>query len=655
MTPKKKKSTAKKNTKAKSSKPKRQSATKKKVLSWKQKLFRWLLKWSLIGGSLAAGLVVLLVLYYLRDIPDVSRLNEQHRTPQVTLYTHKGEEIISFGQKRGDRLVYSDLPDVLIDAVIATEDRRFFDHFGVDIWGLLRAAYANYKAGSVVQGGSTISQQLAKVMFLNPERTLKRKVQEAVLALYLESNFSKEEILSMYLNRIYMGAGNYGVDAASKYYFDKNISDINVFEAAMLAGLIQAPSRYAPSQNPELAQKRARSVLNKMVDNGVLTTETLLDLDLGSRFQYRDTNRGRYGYFSDWVRDTMPDYIGEVNEDIDVYTTLDADIQTAAEAVVQEHILAVREKQPGVQAAVVVMNPKGAVLGMVGGVAYQESQFNRAVQALRQPGSAFKLFVYLAALEAGFKPDDTLVDEEITINKWQPRNWNERYIGEVSLKDALAFSINTIAVKLAHSVGMENIKVMARELGVLSPIHNDLTMALGSSEVSLLELTGAYAHLANQGKMLWTYGIKSIENKHGKPLFQRHLKAGGRQVISAQTVADMNIMLRSVVEYGTGKRAKLPVEAAGKTGTSQKSRDAWFIGYHSRYVVGVWVGKDDNASMDDISGGNLPAEIWRDVMLAITDNIENMESLPDSAYHVEHGKPEPSLLGRFLESLSISD
>jgi penicillin-binding protein 1A len=578
--------------------------------SLKFKLFKWMLI-AAFWGFIA---LTMLVLYYAKDLPDTKKIQENVRTPNIVILDKNGDTIATAGNLYGDYVSYKQFPKTLIDAVTSIEDRRFFDHLGIDPWGMLRAAFVNWRAGQLVQGGSTITQQVAKVVFLSPERTIKRKIQEVMLAFYLESNFTKEEIMTMYLNRIYLGSGNYGVDAASRSYFGKKVSDINIYESAMIAGLIKAPSLYSPANNFDLAKKRTDLVLAAMVDNGVLDPKKKIKGIAKKQFSLTRRNVvSKDPYFVDWIKEQLSDYIGNENGEIIVSTTLDPELQKMAEEAVSKHLNGGGTEHNVSQAAMVVMSKKGEVLAMVGGKSYAASQFNRATQSFRQPGSAFKLFVYLAALENGFTPDDTMVDEPIRLKKWSPSNWNGKFVGEVTLRDALADSINTISIRLAQSVGIDKVLDMASRLGITTDMNHDLTSALGTSEVTLLEITGAYAHVANYGNAVWVHGINKIKGSEGRPLYERQ-ESGNHKVISAEVTTQMNDMLINVVNNGTGQRARLGYPVAGKTGTSQSSRDAWFIGYTGSLVAGVWVGNDDNAPMKKVGGGGMPAGIWKDFM-----------------------------------------
>jgi len=601
--------------------PKKKSNKKNKkkqaLRSGSFSLKKFLLKVMFLGiiyGSLAA---FIMLAYYAHDLPDVSKINENTRQPTITLYDRDDKQIATIGDLYGDYVEYKAFPKTLIDAVTSTEDRKFFKHSGVDVFGMIRAGFVNFFAGRVVQGGSTITQQLAKNVYLSHERTFKRKIQELALALYLENKFTKQEILTMYFNRIYMGSGNYGMDAAAKAYFGKNVSEINLQESAILAGLLKAPSHYSPVNNPQLALERAQQVLVNMVNNGAIKSSQLPKSGkLNYNFaQAKVRVQNKAPYFTDWIREQLPDYIGQYSSgNIEIYTTIDANLQHVADSVLVRSLAANGQKHDVEQGAMVVMSPDGSVLAMVGGKSYAESQFNRVTQALRQPGSAFKLFVYLAALENGYTPDSIVSDSAVSIRGWSPENHDNKFLGDITIREALAKSVNTVAVKVAKDVGMNKIRGIAYKLGVTSEVKNDLSSALGTSEVTLMELTGAYAHLANKGNVVWTHGINEIKI-NGESVYKRQ-KSGDERVLSAQTTEQMNNMLMSVVRSGTGHNAQLPFDVAGKTGTTQNLRDAWFIGFTGDYVAGVWMGNDDATSMDQIAGGSLPALIWKDFMRA---------------------------------------
>jgi penicillin-binding protein 1A len=575
------------------------------------------LKW-LAVATVWAGLAGLgVVAWYAYDLPNVSHLGERQRAPSIRLIAADGSMIARFGDLYGPPASIEELPSHLIHAVLATEDRRFMRHFGLDPLALARAGIANLRAGRIVQGGSTITQQLAKNVFLTPARTLKRKVQELLLALWLERKFTKDEILTIYLNRVYLGAGAYGVEAAAQRYFAKSARNVTLSEAAMLAGLLRAPSRYAPSNDLGRAQARAAQVLAGMVAAGYLTPANAEEAQMKPA-KVASTRRAGRGsrYFADWVLDQVSGFAGPGASDIVVRTTLDVPLQRAAEAAVEWGLSGAGGPSRIGQAALIALAPDGAVRAMVGGRDYNASQFNRATQALRQPGSAFKLFVYLAALEAGYSPQDIVEDAPLTIRGWSPRNYDGRYVGPVTLRDALATSRNTVAVRVAEQVGPEGIIGVARRLGITSELGRDASLALGTSEVTLIELTAAYATLANQGHGVWPHGIVEIRAAESGAVLYRRGGSGPGQVVAQHPLRQMTEMLRAVVTNGTGRAAKLPVLAAGKTGTSQGFRDAWFVGFTHDLVAGVWHGNDDHTPMEGATGGGLPARLWARFMKA---------------------------------------
>ncbi|MCZ6860077.1 MAG: PBP1A family penicillin-binding protein, partial [Alphaproteobacteria bacterium] len=493
-------------------------------------------------------------------------------------------------------------------------DKRFYTHFGVDLQGLMRAIWVNIRQRRIREGGSTISQQLAKNLFLTPARTLRRKVQETLLALWLERKFTKDQILTIYLNRVYLGAGTYGVDAAARRYFGKPARQVSLYEAAMLAGLLKAPSRFNPGSSPTLAHKRAKLVLARMVNAGFITEKkAALAVKRKHKLAAGLTGAGRY-YFADWVLARAVDFIGDTNRDIVIVTTLNSRMQDIGEGQLERYLARFGVKLKVGQGALIALSPNGAVRAMIGGRDYRKSQFNRATQARRQPGSAFKPFVFLAAIEAGIKPTDRFMDAPIRIGRWRPRNYANRYYGRVTLRESLTRSLNSVAVRVSEKVGRGKVIRVARRLGIKSKLRSHPSIALGAAEVTMLELTGAYATLANKGMGVNPYGILEIRERSGRVLYRRRGSGLGR-VIAHRHVANMNDVLRSVIVWGTGKNAKINRPAAGKTGTSQDFRDAWFIGYTPDLVVGVWVGNDGSKPMKGVTGGSLPSWIWKGFMV----------------------------------------
>jgi penicillin-binding protein 1A len=576
-----------------------------------------------VWGALAAGGVAG---YYAHQLPDPDQLVRATRRPSVQLLTADGQLFATYGDLRGDTVHVAELPAHLPQAVIATEDRRFYSHFGLDPIGLVRAAVANVRAGRIVQGGSTITQQVAKNLFLTSERSFKRKIQELLLALWLERRYDKDRILALYLNRVYLGAGTYGVDAAARKYFGKPARRLNLIESAVIAGLLKAPTRYSPARDAELARARATQVLENMVAAGYVDQRQadaakVAPMAAGPAIVAGQGSR----YFADWLVDQAFDYTATNDRDLIVVTTLDRRLQRLAETEVERTLAGAGRQQGAAQAALVAMAPDGAVRAMVGGRDYADSQFNRAARALRQPGSAFKPFVFLAALENGFGPDSTVDDSPVTIKGWSPANFDHRFRGRITLAEAAAQSVNTVAVKLAEQVGRKRVIQAARRLGITAEIDNAPSLALGTSEVTLIELTSAYASLAAGGFGTIPYGIAEVRAAGGEVLFRR-TGSGLGPVVAPDKLAELNRLLQGVIEHGTGRAAQIGRPAAGKTGTSQSFRDAWFIGYTADLVAGVWLGNDDAAVMPGINGagvtgGGLPARLWAAFMTRAHDGL----------------------------------
>lgn len=649
--------------KAKSAKPaprKRTPAASKAEPAQRSSLLWRLTKWSLVfaiwGGIVLGGVLV----WFAWDLPSIEELGpaaDKLRRPGVTILAADGSLIAGYGDLYGRRLTVNELPPELVQAVIAIEDRRFFDHPGVDVRGLVRAMFANLRAGGIVQGGSTLTQQLAKNLFLTPERSYNRKIKELLLALALENRFEKDELLTIYLNRVYFGAGTYGVEAAAQRYFGASARDIDTYQAAVLAGLLRAPSRLNPDNNTQAAHDRARTVLGAMVAAGYLKPAEAEEIartrrpGRGNAAQPRPRVAGETRrYFADWVLERAAGYAGSKGSDLAVETTLDPRLQSLAEAAVA----GIDTK--GAQVALIAMRDDGAVLAMVGGKRYGASQFNRVTSALRQPGSAFKPIVYLPALEAGMSPDTTVRDAPITVDGWSPKNFTGKYQGEVTLREAVARSINTVAVRVSEDVGRDRVVQTARRLGITSPLKPHPSIALGAGEVTPLELTAAYAVFANGGFAVSPFGI--LEVRQGDDVVFRRAGATTRRVISAQAASQTTDMLRAVVDWGTGKSAGFGVPAAGKSGTSQDFRDAWFIGYVGNLVTAVWVGNDNNAPMDQVTGSSIPAAIWKAFMApAMNVGVANVERtrVPDSTSAGASSRQQPERRPQRLELDFIQD
>ena len=577
-------------------------------------LFRkWFLRLAAVGVWSFIALIGLLA-FYAYDLPDVDQVLAATRRPTVTLKAKDNTHLVTLGEIHGLPVGLNELPPALSQAVLATEDRRFYSHFGLDLFGLARATYANISAGRIVQGGSTLTQQVAKNLFLSPERTLKRKVHELLLSLWLEQKFSKDQILTVYLNRVYLGSGTYGVEAAARRYFKKSAKNMNTYEAAMLAGLLKAPSRYNPAHNPELAKNRTAQVLANMVAAGYLSEAGKEALNKGSTsIKPLKTSRKSH-YFTDWVLSQVSAYVSPGDADIVVTTTLDRGLQLDGERAIARALKSGKGLNVS-QAALVAMTPNGAVRAMVGGADYGISQFNRATQAKRQPGSAFKPIVFLAGLEKGLRPNSKFMDEPLTIEDWRPRNFSRKFLGKVSMAEALSKSINTVAVSVSEAAGRDNVIAVARRLGITAKLLSAPSIALGVNSISLIEMTASYGAFASGGFGVWPYGIEEIKDGEGRVLYRRQGSGPGR-VLKAPIAGAMNAMLSQALEKGTGMAANFNRPVAGKTGTSQNNRDAWFIGYSADLIAGVWLGNDNQAPMKNVTGGGLPAKAWRRFMVA---------------------------------------
>ncbi len=607
---------------------------------------RW--RWRLSGPLALVLVVVALGWYTSLDLGDLKRPRPEAGNAQITLLDQAGVAFASFGDRYGDYLELRQMSPWLPKAVVAIEDRRFYRHPGIDPIGLARALVQNVRAGHVVQGGSTISQQLAKLAFLSPERSLARKAKEALYTLWIEARFSKHEILEAYLNRVYLGSGAYGVDAAARRYFAKPASELSLAEAAMLAGVIKAPSYFAPTRDLALARKRAAVVVNSMVEQGLASREQATAALARPATLAAPRIQADSGYFADWVAAESRLYADPGQPRLEVRTTFDPKLQQAAEAAVAS-VFARTGAKVG-QAALVAMTPDGRLRAMLGGRGYAQSQFNRATQAERQPGSAFKLFVYLAALEAGLRPEDQISAAPVAVDGWRPRNDDDAYPQAITLTDAFAHSVNTAAVRLGEKVGHKAVIKMAGRLGITSNLRDDPSLALGSSEVRLLELTGAYASIANAGRLVWPEAILTIEGEGGQVLYRR--RPVDEPVLEPSVVREMRAMLETTLLRGTGRQASLRRFVAGKTGTSSDNRDAWFIGFTDDLVAGVWVGNDDGRPMPGISGGGLPALIFRDFILRAEGDLP-FRPLPPPAKPATNPVADAigSLVGHVVRSL----
>jgi penicillin-binding protein 1A len=586
--------------------------------------------WAVIAG---VGVVV----WVGAHLPPIQSLEIPKRPPTIEIVGVDGSVLAQRGEMAGANVALKDLPPYLPKAFIAIEDRRFYSHHGVDPYGILRAAVANVLHRGVSQGGSTLTQQLAKNLFLTQERTLGRKLQEVELALWLERKYSKAEILELYLNRVYFGSGAYGVEAASQRYFGKSARNVSLTEAAMLAGLVKSPSRLAPNRNPDGAEKRAQTVLAAMAESKFITEAQAEASIAHPAISVKPAGAGTVNYVADWIGEVLDDLIGQIEQSIVVETTIDPKLQSVAEAAVIDELAAKSVKFNVSQGALVAMSPDGAVRAMVGGRNYAESQYNRAVTAKRQPGSAFKPFVYLTAIEGGLTPETIRLDAPLDVKGWKPENYSHEYFGPVTLTQALAMSLNTVAVRLGLEVGPKNVVRTAHRLGISSKLEANASIALGTSEVSMLELVGAYAPFANGGLSVSPHVVTRIKTLDGKVIYLRQ-KDEPNQAIEPRNVAMMNVMMQETLISGTARKAEIPGWiAAGKTGTSQDFRDAWFIGYTANLVTGVWLGNDDNSPTRKATGGGLPVEVWTRFMRAAHQGV------PIAALPAAQSGPFPNL------------
>src|SRR5437588_11708488 len=584
--------------------------------------------WGVVLGLWAAIALVGVIVWVGAHLPPIQALEIPKRPPTIEITGFDGSVLATRGEMPGANVSLKELPPYLPKAFIAIEDRRFYSHYGVDPLGIARAAVANVLHRGVSQGGSTLTQQLAKNLFLTQERTMQRKLQEVELALWLERKHSKSEILELYLNRVYFGSGAYGVEAAAQRYFGKSAKKVTVAEAAMLAGLVKSPSRLAPNRNPEGAEKRAQTVLSAMAEAKFIT-DAQAQASIGHpSYNVKAAGAGTINYVADWIGEVLDDLIGQVEQNIVVETSIDPKLQAVAEAAVIDELAAKSVKFNVTQGALVAMTPDGAVRAMVGGRNYADSQYNRAVTAKRQPGSAFKPFVYLTALEAGLTPETIRQDAPLDVKGWKPEDYSHEYFGAVTLTQALAMSLNTVAVRLGLEVGPKNVVRTAHRLGISSKLDANASIALGTSEVSLTELVGAYAPFANGGQGASPHVVTKIRTVQGnKVLYTRQPDQLG-QAIEPRHVAAMNTMMQETLISGTARKAEIPGwTAAGKTGTSQDFRDAWFIGYTANLVTGVWLGNDDNSPTRKATGGGLPVEVWTRFMRAAHQGVP-VASLP---------------------------
>lgn len=568
-----------------------------------------------LGVAALFGVVALVVavLIALSSLPGYQEMRASPNGQMIRVMARDGNVIASIGPSYGQWLSYDEIPPVMVDAMVAVEDRRFYSHPGVDPIGIARAAWVNTIRGGNYQGASTITQQLARNLFLTSARKFARKFREVILALALERKFSKQEILELYLNRVYFGGGAYGIDAASRRFFGHPATRLTLEEAAIIAGLVKAPSRYAPSADPEAAHGRAQVVIRLMKETGKINAATAGRANLAATRIAPQPSQNSVRYFTDWALAQLDEYMGETDQPLNVMTTLDLNMQKAADAAVS------RFTPAGAQGALVAMSNDGAVRAMVGGKDYVTSIYNRATQAQRQPGSAFKLFVYLAALEDGATPDDLITDEPVTIDGWTPRNYNRGHMGEVTLRQAFAFSLNTVAAQLGQRVGYDRVADMARRMGISTPVNTHPSMVLGTSDVRLIDMTRAFASVANGGGAAVPYAIMRITTGGGEVLYER-TPSEPRVLVAPWVAASMTDLLKAAVETGTGRAAQIGRPLAGKTGTTSSNKDGWFLGFTGDLTAGVWMGRDDAKAVAGLQGGRAPATAFAAFMRAATAN-----------------------------------
>ena len=607
---------------------------------------------SLVGALVRTGLVLGIwvgiagagiIAYEASKLPPIDQLTIPKRPPNIAILAADGTLLANRGDTGGAAVRIGELPPYLPHAFVAIEDRRFYSHFGIDPIGIVRAVFSDFVLHRPMQGGSTLTQQLAKNLFLTQERTVSRKIQEAILAVWLEHKYTKNQILELYLNRVYFGSGSFGVEAAARKYFNTDARNVTVQQAAMLAGLMKAPTKLAPNRNIEAAIERAAQVIAALQDEHYITAaQAKLALADPARV-VRPPGAGSLNYAADYVVDTLDDTIGAVDEDIVVQTTVSRKLEAEGEQALDDELAKKGVKYAVSQGALVAMDPDGAIRALIGGRDYAASQFDRAVAAKRQPGSAFKPFVYLAGVEKGLTPETVRDDAPIDVRGWRPENYSHEYFGPVTLTKALSLSLNTVAVRVCLEAGPRNVVAVAHRLGITSELQPNASIALGTSEVSPLELVTAYAPFANGGIGVQPHIIARIKTVGGRLLYQRKSGNNGR-VIDPRDVALMNTMMTETLLTGTARKGELPGwQAGGKTGTSQDFRDAWFVGYTSRLVTGVWLGNDDSSPTRKASGGTLPVEVWSRFMKAALAG-EAASPLPYGTAHAIPPAPSTSAL-----------
>jgi penicillin-binding protein 1A len=582
---------------------------------------RFLGRVAIWSGSLVLLLAIFLlaaVMFEARELPDFDSLKSSQNGQTIVVRARDGTQIFAMGPSYGKWLSYNELPVVMKTAIVATEDRRFREHIGIDPIGVLRSFFVRAQTGHWRQGGSTLTQQLARTIFLNNDRTWKRKAREALIALALEYKFSKDEILELYLNKVYFGGGAYGVDAASRKFFGHDGRQMSLAEAAIVAGLVKAPSHYSPTADQKAAIERASVVLEVMADAGAISPAEAAGVDLKAVKMASEGSQSAVRYFTDWALPQLDTLLEPETRDpahplnLEVWTTLDPKLQMAAAQAVAANA------PKGAQGALVSVDRDGAVLAMVGGLDYVTSNYNRATSAVRQPGSAWKLFVYLAALEAGVKPDDAVMDQPVTINGWSPHNSHDSYAGQIDVRTAFAYSKNTVAAELGQQVTFDAVAAMAKRFGISSPISTNPSMVLGTNDVRVIEMVKAFAAISAKGAAVEPYGIVKVQASDGQVLYQ-HPLAQGQTLVAPFVAAGMTDLMQTAVNIGTGRAAQIGRPVAGKTGTTSSNKDGWFLGFSSGITTGVWMGRDDAKPVPGLQGGTAPARAFAQYMkVAVT-------------------------------------
>lgn len=578
-----------------------------------KKIFKILFKLFIIASIWLGGLLFVYLFYKYHNLPDIEDINLNKNDKIIQINYSDNSKIRTIGDLYSNQVTFDQFPNHLISALIATEDRRFFSHQGFDPRGMIRAFFVNYKSGRIRQGASTITQQLARILFLSQEKTFDRKINEILLAYKLEQIFSKEQIITLYFNHTYFGAGNYGINDAAKFYFNKKVKNLSLNESAILVGVLKAPSKLAPNKNRKLAEDRADVVIKNMIDNGSLGLDSIKYLDNGAEYK---KNKSREFYFTDYASLKYQDFINQKQRKgkfFKITTTLDNKIQNLTNIAVDKLYRTYPKRLKNSQIAVTTMSYDGEILSMIGGKNYRESQFNRAISARRQIGSIAKTFIYLTSFQKNFTPDDIFEDKTIKIGNWSPKNYNNKYYGETSLRSAFTKSMNSVAVQLAQKVGIKDILKNMRKMNVEGEIGQDLTIALGTMELTLLELVTSFAIIANGGNYIMPSFVNKIESGSNEIIYQR-ISSNIGQIFNDKEVGMIKSLLRSVVVDGTGKNANIAEDVFGKTGTSQDFRDAYFVGFDSNYVVAIWIGNDNNKATNNITGGMLPALLFADLI-----------------------------------------